>query len=107
MIKAQPWKPSDATDEIRRIASNPHLSITYKIHAKDRMKERSLVISDVLYALKNGFVYDDAVPATRPNHYKYRMECRTPNSGNRAIGLIVIPAESFLKIITVMWIDEF
>ncbi|WP_446737899.1 DUF4258 domain-containing protein [Rhizobium sp. CFBP 13726] len=81
--------------------------MTYKRHATERLGERNLVVSDVLYALKNGFVYIDAEAATRPGYFKYRMECRTPNSGSRSIGVIVIPEHSgyCLKVITVMWID--
>ncbi|MFJ6323836.1 MULTISPECIES: DUF4258 domain-containing protein [unclassified Rhizobium] len=84
------------------------MTVSYKLHAKERMAERDLIASDVLYVLKNGFVYQPAVPATRPDLYRYRMECKTPNSGNRVVGVAVIPSVSgcLLKIISVMWIDE-
>ncbi|MGC4409949.1 MULTISPECIES: DUF4258 domain-containing protein [Rhizobium] len=98
-----------ATDKIRLISRNPALTLTYKLHARDRLSERGLIISDVLYALKNGFVYEKAIPATRAGYFRYRVECRTPNSGSRSIGVVVIPENQgyFLKVITVMWIDEF
>jgi hypothetical protein len=94
---------------IRRIARNKALSITYKLHAQERLIERGLIVSDVLYALKSGFVYDDPTPAMGTNCYKYLMTCKTPNSGSRSIGLIVIPSLSDcdIKIVTVMWMDEY
>nr|WP_316653488.1 DUF4258 domain-containing protein [uncultured Gellertiella sp.] len=106
---SEAWTPGVATDHIRAIAHDHSLTIAYKQHAKDRLEERNLIISDVLYALKNGFVYREGVPATRPGFFRYRVECRTPNSGSRAIGVVVIPnrAGCYLKIVTVMWIDEF
>ncbi|MCJ8509519.1 DUF4258 domain-containing protein [Rhizobium lemnae] len=109
LTHTSPWTTQEATDNIRRIARSPLLTISYKLHAKDRLAERNLLMSDVLYALKNGFVYEKAVPATRSGYYRYRVECRTPNSGSRAIGVVVIPENSgyYLKIVTVMWIDEF
>lgn len=104
----QPWEPGDATIAIRKIAKNPRLNLTYKQHARDRLSERGLVMSDVLYALKNGNVYQNPIPATRPGFFRYRIECKTPNSGSRAIGIVIIPAKngSLIKIVSVMWIDE-
>ncbi|MDK4723390.1 DUF4258 domain-containing protein [Rhizobium sp. CNPSo 3968] len=109
MTKKEPWEPNTATDMIRSIARKRNLTVTYKLHAKERLEERNLIASDVLYALKNGFVYNKAVPATRPDMYRYRVECKTPNSGSRAIGVVVIPSVSgcLLKIVSVMWIDEY
>lgn len=65
-------------------------------------------MSDVLYLLKKGFVYDDPEPATQPGLYKYKMETRTPNSNNRVVRLIVIPdaATCWVKPVSVMWVDE-
>ena len=54
--KPQPWTPADATDEVRRMAKNSTLKLTYREHAIEQMKERDLLVGDVLYALKNGFV---------------------------------------------------
>ncbi|WP_434729889.1 DUF4258 domain-containing protein [Rhizobium binae] len=109
MSVQEPWDPGIATEKIRGIAKSPKLAITYKLHAIDRMAERGLINSDVLYALTNGFVYQKAIPATRPDLYRYRIECKTPNSGNRVVGVVVIPAVngSLLKIVSVMWIDEY
>ncbi|WP_100002201.1 DUF4258 domain-containing protein [Phyllobacterium zundukense] len=109
MTTTQPWNPGRATDEIRAIAKDRKLVLSYKLHAGERLAERNLIMSDVLYALRNGFVYQQPIPATRAGHFRYRVECRTPNSGSRAIGVVVIPAKTgcLIKIISVMWIDEY
>jgi hypothetical protein len=106
--RAQPWKPADATDEIRNLARCDELKLTYRQHARDQMLARDLLMSDVLYVLKNGFVYQDAKKSTRDNIYKYRIECTTPNSNNRDVGVVVCPdpAGCWIKVLTVMWIDE-
>jgi hypothetical protein len=106
MAGVQPWKPADATIEIRRLAST-EIRITYTEHSRDRMTERDLLVSDVLHVLKHGVVYGDAEPSTKAGYYKYRIEARTPNSGNREVGVVVIPdpVGSHIKIVTVMWID--
>lgn len=105
----QPWTPGIATEKIRAIANDPRLTIAYKLHANERLDERNLIVSDVLFALKNGFVYQEPIPATRDGFYRYRVESQTPNSGSRSIGVVVIPNHTgcYLKIVTVMWIDEF
>ena len=102
------WSGKEATDEIRKIARSKHLSVSYKTHAKERLAERSLIMSDILYVLKNGFVYENPVPSTRQGYNKYQMESRSPNSGSRAVRVIVIPDKKSceLKIISVMWVDE-
>ncbi|AAL41485.1 DUF4258 domain-containing protein [Agrobacterium fabrum] len=109
MKSNDPWLPNVATDKLRAIARDPKFTIAYKLHAKERLAERNLIASDVLYALKYGFVYEQAIPATRQGFFRYRVECKTPNSGSRAIGVVVIPNHvgCYMKIVTVMWIDEF
>lgn len=102
------WSPRQATDEIRAISRSKNLTISYKKHAKERMQERNLIVSDVLFTLKNGFVYRDPLPSTRAGYNKYDIDSKTPNSGNREIRVVVIPDKKtcFLKIVTVMWVDE-
>lgn len=102
------WNPAQATEEIRAIANSDTLTISYKDHAIERMRERSLIISDVLFVLKNGFVHREPLPSTRNGFNKYGIDCRTPNSGQREIRVIVIPDKNahFLKIVTIMWVDE-
>ena len=82
--------------------------IAYKRHATDRIAERGLIISDVLYVLKHGFVLMEPEPSTRAGYNKYAIESKCPNGGNRAVRVIVIPDKKtcFLKIVSVMWVDE-
>ena len=103
-----PWSPKNATERIRSIAAQPGLSLIYKLHARERLSERGLIVSDVLYALRNGFVHREPVAATRQGYNRYLIESSTPNSGGRDIGVVVIPNQGSLelKIVTVMWIDE-
>jgi hypothetical protein len=104
----QPWTAKDATAHIRTIARDSRLSLVYRIHALQRLAERGVVTGDVLFVLKQGFVYAEAKPSTRPGFYRYQMESRTPNSDGRVIQVVVIPDEKNLicKIVTVMWADE-
>lgn len=104
----QPWTPAQATERIRAIARDERFSISFQKHAKDQMLARELILGDVLYLLKNGFVFDQADPSTRRDYFKYKVECRTPNSGNRDVRVVAIPdwRTKETKIITVMWKDE-
>lgn len=70
------------------------------------MKHRDITSPDLLYILKNGFVYEDAEVSTQKGRYKYKIQSRTPNS-SRTIRLIVIPDEvgKEIKLVTVMWVD--
>lgn len=101
-------QPGEATETIRRIARSRSLTLAYRLHAMERLAERGLIISDILFALKNGFVYTPGTPAKKEGLWRYCVECRTPNSGSRTIGVIVIPKHDVLclTVITVMWIDE-
>lgn len=108
MTTGSDWTTATATDEIRQIARSDSLKITYREHARERLAERDLIMSDVLYVLKNGFVHLAPVPSTRPGFNKYCMECKSPNSNGRDVRIVVIPdkKQCWLKIVTVMWIDE-
>jgi hypothetical protein len=84
---------------------------SYRTHSRDgEWQFRHLVQAacDVLHVLKNGFVYEAAQPSSRPKFWKYQVQGRTPNSGNREVRGVVIPSvdENHLKVITVMWADE-
>lgn len=104
---AEPWNPAQATDRIRSIAQGEFL-ISYKMHAKDQMSDRGLIIGDLNYLLRNGFVYVPAEASKRDPFWKYQMQSSTPNSKNREVRVVVIPdwKRKHLKIITVMWADE-
>lgn len=84
------------------------LSITYKLHAKERLSERGIILSDVLYVLKNGFVFQEPLPSTRAGLFRYGIETTTPNSGGRSIRIVIVPDRSkcWIKVVSVMWVDE-
>ncbi|MDP2359046.1 MAG: DUF4258 domain-containing protein [Beijerinckiaceae bacterium] len=109
MSKPQPWTPADATDLIRLIASDNGggLGLIVTRHARTQMNDRNLFMGDLLFLLKEGFVLADGEESTQSGYYKYAMQSRTPNSGNRTVRAIVIPdyISSILKIVTVMWVD--
>lgn len=104
----EPWLPADATTIIRTMALNRNLGLFLKVHAKGQMSDRGIIMSDVLYILKNGFVYEDPRPATQNGFFRYAIESKSPNSESRSIRLIIIPEESAcnFKLVTVMWVDE-
>ena len=72
------------------------------------MEKRGIIVSDVLFVLKFGFVLTTQELAIKSGFYRYAMDNKTPNSDSRDIRLIVIPDEmkSMLKLVTVMWVDE-
>ena len=104
---ARPWRPADATRRIRDKVT-PALQLMLTRHAKDRLQERDLLISDVLHVLRQGTVYETAEPATRPGLFKYQMERTTPNSNGRSVRLVVIPSptNATIKVVTIMWVDK-
>lgn len=72
-----------------------------------RMLERGLIVGDILHVIKNGFVYEEGEPSTRPGLFRYRMECVSPNSHGRTVRLVIIPSENHsIKVVTVMWAAE-
>jgi hypothetical protein len=103
---SDPLSPAAATRFIRSLYG-PSLDLRYTKHAKERMLERGLIVGDILHVIKNGFVYDEGEPSTRPGLFKYRMECVTPNSNGSTVRLVIIPCDSHsIKVVTVMWADE-
>ncbi|MEO0496435.1 MAG: DUF4258 domain-containing protein [Pseudomonadota bacterium] len=82
--------------------------MSYTLHARSRILERGMIISDVLHVLRTGFVHENAVPASRPGYHRYVVQGVAPNGGQRKIGVPVIPDQAgcLLKVVTVMWIDE-
>jgi hypothetical protein len=101
------WKPAEATKRINGCAKGDNLTLTFAFHAKERLDERGLVMGDLLYLLKTGFVYEEPEESTRADHFKYRIEGTTPNSDGRTIRAVVIPSGGCeIKIVTVMWRDE-
>ncbi|HVZ70445.1 MAG TPA: DUF4258 domain-containing protein [Rhizomicrobium sp.] len=104
----EPWSPAQATERIRRIAQEDSFCLTLTGHAEDQMKERGITAIDVMYVLKNGFVYDPPVQATRAGFYRYSMINPTPNSNRREVRVVLIPSiqAAQAKVATVMWADE-
>lgn len=101
------WSTAKATKEINACANSATLDLTFVNHVKDRLRERGLIMSDLLYVLRRGFVLEDPMPATRAGYFKYLIEATTPNSEGRTVGVIVIPdGARMLKVITIMWRDE-
>ena len=69
--------------------------------------DRGLIMGDVLFALRRGFVHDQAQSSTRSGVFKYRIESTTPNSQGRRVAVVVVPVtDTELNVITVMWADE-
>lgn len=103
-----PWNSGEATRCVNACAQSDKLTLSWREHAKERLRERGLIMSDVLHVLKFGFVHEPAEPATRPGFYKYLIEGTTPNSHRRSVGVVVIPDVKThqIKIVTVMWRDE-
>jgi hypothetical protein len=98
--------PRQATDFLRAKVESD-LELRWTRHAAKRMKERHLIVGDILHILKFGYVFEEGEPASSPGVFKYKMECRTPNSGARTVVIVVIPsAASWVKLVTVMWKDE-
>jgi len=104
---SHPLKPAHATDLIRRMAGRPGFDLCWTKHAKDQMKERDLLVGDILYVLRCGFILEKGIPATQAGLFRYAMECTTPNSDGRTVRVVIIPSTiNSVKVITVMWRDE-
>jgi hypothetical protein len=103
----EPWTPAQATERIRHIASG-EFDLSYKVHALDQLADRNLIIGDLTFLLRNGFIYVEPEQATRKSYWKYQIQCSTPNSGNRDVRAVVIPdwKRKGIKVLTVMWADE-
>jgi uncharacterized protein DUF4258 len=107
-FKKQPWKAADATRYINEIANEKLCNIAFTGHARERMNQRSLIMSDLLFVCKNGFVYSDAEESTIEGYFKYQIEGQSPNSGSRFLKVVTIPEckPIGLKFVTCMWRDE-
>ena len=74
---AEPW-PARATERIRAIASSEDFTPSWKKHAREQLEERSLIMGDLLYLLRNGFVFENACPATRKPYWRYQNSMYNP-----------------------------
>lgn len=104
----QPWKPGVATTRINDIARNKQFDLARTEHARERLLQRGLVMSDLLFVLKNGYVYEEPEESTIAGFYKYKIESQSPNSGARFLRAVVVPdgISCQIKVITIMWRDE-
>lgn len=104
----EPWKPAQATERIRAIACHEQFALSWRIHATDQLTDRNLIMGDLHFLLRNGFVYEPAEEATRDPYWKYQIQCTTPNSQNREVRAVVIPdwKRKGIKVVTIMWADE-
>ena len=75
----EPWTSAQATERIRAIACG-EFTLSYTEHALDQLADRDLLIGDLNYLLRNGFVYVTAYEAAQKPYWKYQIECTTPNS---------------------------
>jgi Domain of unknown function (DUF4258) len=102
------WSAKQATTEIREIAQSRHLTVSYSKHSLERFVERGLIMSDILYVVKFGFVYMEPIPSTRSGWFKYAIESKCPNGGSRSVRVVVVPDKKTcsIKIVSVMWVDE-
>ncbi len=102
------WSPKEAEERIHAyVETSPDFTLSYMVHAGDRMRERGITTSDIMYVLKNGYIDEEPQKEDRPGHFKYKMCGRSPNTGSREICLIVIPDpdKPTIEVVTVMWKD--
>ena len=71
------------------------------------VRQRGIIVRDILYVLKTGFVYEDPEAASR-GFYKYKVEGDSLSCEGRTLRIIAIVDErkEEIKIVTVMFIDE-
>lgn len=103
------WSAAEAEARIHAYAAlgNEELELAYTRHATQRMAERDIIASDIMYILASGHIDEEPGESTRPNYYKYKICGKSPNSGSREICLVVIPdpRRPAIKVVTVMWRD--
>lgn len=104
----KPWSPAEATREINRIGNDRRFCLSLAHHARERLLERDLIVGDLLYVLTRGFVFDMPEASKQLGLWKYCIETRTPNSGNRTVRAVIVPdpEKVWIKVVTVMWADE-
>lgn len=101
------WTPAEATNRINAYAKDPTFDLSPAKHVSERLLLRDLMMADLRYLLRWGFVYDEPQSASRQGYYKYKIEGGTPNSANQVLAAIVIPGPPCaIKVVTIMWRDE-
>ena len=104
------------TGIINGMARSDNLDLYYTEHCLQRMKEREITSSDILFVLKTGIVtkYQGKAKHSNNTHkiHKYLIEGQHLTK-NRDIGLVVLieidrlkmPAIKLQEIVTTMWRD--
>lgn len=115
MVKNSDFDPEDIKLAIRNVLYLNSNRLYRSDHAMERMEQRGIIMSDLLYLLKNGHVEPEREKATVPNMnweqhklWKYKITGHTPNSDNRKLqSVFIIPdTKGGIKIVTIMWQDE-
>lgn len=103
------WDSAEAERRIHAYAvpGIDEFELAYTRHAKQRMEERGIIVSDIMYILATGHIDEEPSESTRPGYCKYKICGKSPNSGTREICLVVIPdpRNPAVKVVTVMWKD--
>jgi hypothetical protein len=101
------WSTGAATKNINACARGASLTITFVCGTKDGLRDKALVMGDVLHVLRRGFVLEEPAPTTRQGYFKYLIEATTPNSEGRTLGVTVIPDGGHaMKLVATTWRDE-
>jgi len=91
-----------AEERIHEIAKTSGL-VKLTLHAKDRMRERDIVVQDVYRILEAGHVLD-APERTQTGDWKCKITMKVP--GRRTAGVVaVIVQNGRLVVVTVEWED--
>ena len=106
------------TGAINMIARNNDLDLCYTSHCRERMRERGITVSDILFVLKTGLVKQYQGKARHPSSdkvHRYLIVGEFLNGGksNREIGLVILveinrfkqPAIKIQEVVTTMWRD--
>ena len=66
------WGAAEAEARIHAYAAleNEELELAYTRHATQRMAERNIIASDIMYILASGHIDEEPGESTRPNYYK-------------------------------------
>lgn len=113
-VRARPMSgrerlPPSAVDAlVKALAEDRDLSIWFSTHAQEQMRDRDIVVSDLMHLLKHGIVGQEAEIEGGLAEHGYPLDGMTPNSGRRFIRAIVTvdPAAKSIGVITMMWVDE-
>ena len=92
---------------IHRYLADDDFDLVWTDHAKERMKQRGIIMSDVRYLLKNDFRLEKTERVMGKNLYKYKVCGFGHRSLYRSICLVIIPSldKPKVQVITVMWED--